>query len=202
MGGKPCHPTYKLRLCVPQTGIEPVRTLRPTGFSYHYSFHYCRPFGACVAWSGLYLHRIITDLDAHRQVSTPSSYEAWLGITILKASPNLMGSTLKVSYEALKFLLLSPARLPVPPPGQFIQRTKTKTAVKAWELSHPKIVIQTFLSFTVFCDYKDTMIFSIFKEKSYIFNDYVLLWLKIDQSPTIQHRMNPDIFLPDHHHHC
>ncbi len=30
------------------------------------------------------------NLDAHRQVSTPSPYGPWLGIAILKVSPNLM----------------------------------------------------------------------------------------------------------------
>ena len=36
-------------------------------------------------------------LGSCRQVSTPSYFYAWLGISILKPSPNLTGSTLKVS---------------------------------------------------------------------------------------------------------
>ena len=60
---------------MPPIGIEPTLALLRTGFSYHYSFHYRRlnlKLRASILWSGLYLHHIITDLDAHRQVSTPS----------------------------------------------------------------------------------------------------------------------------------
>ena len=52
-------------------------------------------------WSGLCLHRSIAAVDAHRQVSTPSHYWAWLGVVILQISPTLMGSTLTVSNKAL-----------------------------------------------------------------------------------------------------
>ena len=43
----------------------------PTGFSYHYSFHY-QPI--CCLWSGLYLNRICSDLGSPCLVSTPSSF--------------------------------------------------------------------------------------------------------------------------------
>ena len=36
-------------------------------------------------------------LDVPRLVSTPSSYDAWLGIAILQVSPNLRNYTHKVS---------------------------------------------------------------------------------------------------------
>jgi len=71
---------------VESVGLAPT-TNRLT---YHYSFHY--PFGL---WSGLYLNLLCGSL---RQVSTPSSFDAWLGISILKRSPNLKRSPLEVSF--------------------------------------------------------------------------------------------------------
>ena len=42
-------------------------------------------------------------LGAPRLVSTPSSYDAWLGIAILQVSPNLRRDTHKVSQMRLNF---------------------------------------------------------------------------------------------------
>jgi len=52
-------------------------------------------------WSGLSLYHISKDLGTSRKVSTPSSYDAWLGIAILKGSPNLRSFTYKVSQIRL-----------------------------------------------------------------------------------------------------
>jgi hypothetical protein len=41
-------------------------------------------------------------LGAACQISTPSDFSAWLGIAILQVSPNLSGSTPRVSPRALK----------------------------------------------------------------------------------------------------
>ena len=72
--------------------------------------------GICRLWSGLYLHHSISALGACRLVSTPSwyFYQAWLGISMLKPSPNLTDSTPIVSDWALK-LSISPLRLPITP---------------------------------------------------------------------------------------
>ena len=70
----------------------------PQDFLTIYSFH-CH-FRVC---SLDYTLTISFDLGPPCLVSTPSSFEAWLGITILKASPNLRSSTKKVSFFALKF---------------------------------------------------------------------------------------------------
>jgi hypothetical protein len=70
--------TYKttkateVALCVPRNGVEPLRPLRVTGFSYRYSFH-CSCFIQDL-WSGLYLRHILLNLGALRLVSTPSLY--------------------------------------------------------------------------------------------------------------------------------
>ena len=87
---------------VPQTGIEPVLTLRRTGFSYHYSFHYQHK---CCLWSGLYLHHIFRFRCFVSSLYTFLISKAWLGITILQASPNLRNSTLKISLQALNFFV-------------------------------------------------------------------------------------------------
>ena len=44
-----------------------------------------------------YTFTIPFGLDVPRLVSTPSSYDAWLGIAILQVSPNLRNYTHKVS---------------------------------------------------------------------------------------------------------
>ena len=77
--------------------------------------------GICRLWSGLYLHHSISALGACRLVSTPSwyFYQAWLGISMLKPSPNLTGSAPTVSSRALK-LSISPLRLPITPQSQLI----------------------------------------------------------------------------------
>ena len=59
---------------------------QPIDYAYHFSFH-C-PFRVC----GLDFTFILS--NALRQVSTPSSCDAWLGITISKASPNLKSFSL------------------------------------------------------------------------------------------------------------
>jgi len=74
-------------------GLEPGTH----GLAYHYSFRYHR--SVC----GLdYLSTISHwDLGHSRLVSTPSSFEAWLGIAILKVSPNLrVYATYCFQYEA------------------------------------------------------------------------------------------------------
>ena len=45
-----------------------------------------------------YTFSISNDLGGHRLVSTPSSYEAWLGIIYLRVPPNLMAFTLWISH--------------------------------------------------------------------------------------------------------
>lgn len=45
-----------------------------------------------------YTFSISNDLGGHRLVSTPSSYEAWLGIVYLRVPPNLMAFTLWISH--------------------------------------------------------------------------------------------------------
>jgi len=49
-----------------------------------------------------YTFTISFDLGACRLLSTPSFFKAWFGIAILQVSPNLTGSTLRVSPKALK----------------------------------------------------------------------------------------------------
>jgi hypothetical protein len=75
------------------------------GFSYHYSFHY--QIALFVVWT--IPSPYLSILGARRLVSTPSlslfANGAWLGIGILKRSPNLTGSTSIVSNRALKFYL-------------------------------------------------------------------------------------------------
>jgi len=50
-----------------------------------------------------YLFTIAIAVGAPRLVSTPSSYDAWLGIAILQVSPNLRSYTHKVSQMRLNF---------------------------------------------------------------------------------------------------
>ena len=64
-----------------------------------------------------YTFSLSFDLGGHHLVSTPSSYEAWLGIVYLRVLPNLMSFTLEVSCLGAQFYL-SPLRLPIPPPPQ------------------------------------------------------------------------------------
>ena len=92
------------RRLVRAEGLEPSRTLRSNGFSYHFGFHR--------------RHLSVRGLDypfaisgAARLVSTPSPCGAWLGIAMLKGSPNLSSSASPVSRRALKFYL-SPVRMP------------------------------------------------------------------------------------------
>ena len=95
-------------------GLEPSRTLRSNGFSYHPRLS-PPPFGVC----GLdYPFTVAFALGAARLVSTPSRPDwgrAWLGIAMLQGSPNLSSSAPPVSRRALKFFRLSPMRLPIPP---------------------------------------------------------------------------------------
>ena len=50
-----------------------------------------------------YTFTIPFSLGVPRLVSTPSSYDAWLGIAILQVSPNLRNYTHKVSQMRLNF---------------------------------------------------------------------------------------------------
>ena len=50
-----------------------------------------------------YTFTIPLGLGVPRLVSTPSSYDAWLGIAILQVSPNLRNYTHKVSQMRLNF---------------------------------------------------------------------------------------------------
>ena len=50
-----------------------------------------------------YTFTILLSLGVPRLVSTPSSCDAWLGITILQVSPNLRNYTHKVSQMRLNF---------------------------------------------------------------------------------------------------
>ena len=87
-----------------RAGIEPARTLLLTGFSYLLQLSLLPKIGIC----GLdYIFTMIRYriLGTSRLVSTPSPnfFGAWLGITILKASPTLRSSTSWISPRALKF---------------------------------------------------------------------------------------------------
>ena len=64
-----------------------------------------------------YTFTITIALGVPRLVSTPSSYDAWLGIAILQVSPNLRNYTHKVSQMRLNFTI-SPLCLPIPPRSQ------------------------------------------------------------------------------------
>jgi hypothetical protein len=115
-----------LNLVVPRNGVEPLRPLRVTGFSYRYSFHCSRNSGIC----GLdYTFTVYTEGVSRCPPSSLYTFPAnWRDLAryyqftfVNKASPNLKGSAPQVSPWALKFFL-SPACLPIPPPGQFSKK--------------------------------------------------------------------------------
>ena len=73
------------------------------------SNHRLRDFRTTIVFTTLsvcgldYTFIIPFGLDVPRLVSTPSSYDAWLGIAILQVSPNLRNYTHKVSQMRLNF---------------------------------------------------------------------------------------------------
>lgn len=64
-------------------------------------------------WSGLSLHRGVAAVGAARLVSTPSCFQAWLGITS-KGFPEFEQFCFARFHTSTQFGL-SPLRLPVPP---------------------------------------------------------------------------------------
>jgi len=62
-------------------------------------------FRCLIVWT-IPLPYLLQDLGNRRLVSTPSSFEAWLGISILKLSPNLTIYMFKISQEPLQLLNL------------------------------------------------------------------------------------------------
>jgi len=69
------------------------------GFSYYLQLSL--PLNVFVVWT---LPLPYFHLGTSRQVSTPYFFKSWLGIAILQVSPNLRGSTFKISLKALKFV--------------------------------------------------------------------------------------------------
>ena len=83
-----------------------------------------------------YPFTIAIALGAPRLVSTPSSYDAWLGIAILQVSPNLRSDTHKVSQMRLNYL--SPVRLPIPPYSHEVLPERPSGSFEDWvELYNP-----------------------------------------------------------------
>ncbi len=102
---------------VPRAGVEPARL---SARDFHTTIVFTTSL-LFVVWT--IPSPYLSILGARRLVSTPSlslfANGAWLGISILKPSPNLTSSTPTVSSRALKFSI-SPLCLPISPPRQFM----------------------------------------------------------------------------------
>ena len=76
-------------------GIEPARPSLANGFSYHYSFHYQLSVVCGLDYTLTLSYRLRFSVSS---LYTFPITRAWLGIPILKGSPNLRSSTLEISF--------------------------------------------------------------------------------------------------------
>jgi hypothetical protein len=114
-------------------GLEPSRALRPNGFSYP-ATAFAAPANLAAGFGVWTIPSPCPDLAPGVRWCPSSLYtfpavssQAWLGIAMLQGSPTLSSSASPVSRRALKFIRLSPMRLPIPPrPPGFKGSTKQR----------------------------------------------------------------------------
>jgi hypothetical protein len=107
---------------VPRTRIELVRPFPGPGFSCHYGFR-----RRLRVWGLDYALTVAFALGPARLVSTPSSSEAWLGVTSegFTEFEQFYSQGLPWGTQVALFAFRSPVRLPIPPPRHIILMSST-----------------------------------------------------------------------------